>query len=772
MRLIAIGFLAGILLVQQLPALPSPWWGLLAVPMAVLWRRWPRVAAASLAILVGVMWVTLRAGFILDDHLNPQLEGADIVVTGVVADIPRPGEPGQRFPFDVLHAKQDGAAVRVPKRLQLALYDPDYRPQAGEAWRFSVRLKRPHGFQNPGGYDYEARLFQERIRATGYVRMEEEPALLDAAPAGYALQRLRARLSSSIARAVDGHASAGMIVAFANGDETLIGDPQWEVLARTGTTHLIAISGMNIGLVAGIAFLLMRRLWALPGRTVLWLPAQQAGALAALLAGTGYAALAGFAIPTQRALVMLAMVLIGVLARRPIVISEILAAALLAVLVFDPLSVMDRGFWLSFLAVAILVYVGRDLAGARGWRARAAQFPRLQWAVTIGLFPALLLMTQQSSLVAPFANLAAIPVIETLVIPATLLGAATSAAGLDELAGVILRLAASVMDALWRMLEWFAGLSWSVVSLPSPPAWTYAAAAVGIVWLLAPRGFPARYIGALWLLPLLFVSAPALHAGEWRFTLLDVGQGLASVVRTANHVLVYDTGARVSARFDTGRMVVGPYLRSLGITRIDRLIVSHGDNDHAGGAAYLRSAFPVVSVWSSDPDAVPGAELCTAPVRGEWDGVTFELLHPNAAMPEGLSKNDRSCVLRVSGPGGSVLLPGDIEADAEAWLLESGVPLHADILVAAHHGSKTSSTDEFIAAVAPRAVLFAAGYRSRFGHPHPDVVARYRKHGVRRFDSASDGAVEFRFDAAGWSVSRLRRDRGHYWQRETCAPVC
>ncbi len=765
MHLIAAGFLAGILVVQQLSALPSLAWTLLAIPLCLAYR-WPRLLALGLAVLAGAMWVTLRAGAVLADRLDPALEGADLLVEGIVADIPKPAEYGLRFPFDVRRAFRDGVAVQAPQRILLNLYQRDYVPKAGEMWRLSVRLKRPHGFQNPGGYDYEARLFHERVRATGYVRMDEDPARLDATPAWYGLQRFRGRLSGAIQSAIASSPVRGMIVAFANGDETGIAGEQWDVLARTGTTHLIAISGMNIGLVAGIAFFLARYLWALPGVTVLWLPAQHAGAIAALCAGAGYAALAGFAIPTQRALVMLAVALLGILMRWPLTVSRILACALFAVLVYDPLAVMDAGFWLSFLAVAVLIMAGRDLPRAAHWRDRAWQFGRLQWAVTIGLFPVLLAMQQQANVIAPVANLAAVPVIEIAVIPLTLAGVVAMGAGFDWIAHVILSAAVVVLECLWRLLEMMAGFSWSLVYLPSPPAWAYACALVGILLLLAPRGFPARHVGMVWMLPLLLSPRAPPDAGTWDFAVLDVGQGLATVVRTANHTLVYDAGPRLNARFDSGRTVVAPYLRAKGIDRIDRLIVSHGDNDHAGGIAHLRSAFSAGPVLTSDPGAVPDTEACRAGAKWEWDGVAFEMLFPDDAATGEVSDNNRSCVLRVTGPGGSVLLPGDIEALAEAFLVESGAPLAADVLVAPHHGSKTSSTDEFIAAVNPAAVVFAAGYRSRFGHPHRDVVARYRDAGVRCFDSPRDGAVEFHFTAAGWTVSRYRHDRRRYWWRE------
>ena len=714
--------------------------------------------------LVGMLWITWRAGLVLNDSLDPALEGQDMEVQGWIADLPQLTDRGMRFVFDIQSAQRDGKSIAIPHRIELSVYDRTLQVHAGEQWRLPVRLKRPRGFQNPGGFDHEAHLFQQRIRATGYVRAEPGARRLAAATASpwrYRLHHYRELIGMRIAALLPGDPMAGMVTALANGDQRALDSTQWPILQRTGTIHLVAISGMQVSLVAGVVFFLMRWLWSLPGYTVLRLPAPQAGAVAAVVAGVGYAALAGFSIPTQRALIMLMVILAGTLLQRRVAPSFILAAALLLVLVYDPLSVMAGGFWLSFLAVAAILYVVQGRKTDRGMIGRWRQWTRVQWAVTLGLAPVLLLLFQQASVSAPLANAIAIPVIDLVVVPATLAGVASLGFAPEGVALFLFKTAAVTLGELWRVLEILAKLPHSVWSQHSPLPWTLAAAAVGVLLLLAPRGWPGRWFGGIWLLPLFFVRPPLPAMGEVRFTLLDVGQGLAAVVLTRHHAVVYDTGPGFSSRFDAGRAVVAPYLRQAGVQRMDLLIISHGDNDHLGGAASLREEIAADRVLSSIPERVPGASLCSAPETWEWDGVRFTLIHPTQA---GLRHNNSSCVLHIQSAYGSLLLPGDIEREAEAMLVEKvGEGLQSDVLVAPHHGSKTSSTEDFVAHTRPRIVLFPVGYRNRYHHPHPTVLGRYEKVAQEIYDSPRQGAIEIQFGPPGIVVSGYRNHHRRYW---------
>jgi competence protein ComEC len=697
----------------------------------------------------------VRAGWILDDALPRELEGQDLVIAGHIADIPQETGFGARFLFDVESAWRADTPVTIPARISLSGRPQGTTPRAGERWRLAVRLTRPHGFQNSGGFDYEGYLFRNRIRARGYVR--DWVAVLPDPSGRYAIDRVRERIGERIRAALDDSPQAGIVEALANGHARGIQPGQWDVLRATGTLHLVAISGLHISLIGGIAFFIARFLWSLPGYTVLRLPAPVAGAIGALLAATAYAALAGFVVPAQRALIMLAVAMLGVLLRRRYLPSELLAAALLAVLVFDPLAVMASGFWLSFAAVAVILFVAHDPARPL-WR----RVGFIQVAIALGLAPLTLWMFQQVSLTGPLANLLAIPVFDFAVVPLVLAGIVSLGLGIETFTVWLFQAAAWLLDQLWPALEWLAQLSWSQWWQPPPGVVALGCAAVGLLILFAPRGWPARWVGVVWLLPLVAVEPNTLASGEVRFTVLDVGQGLAAVVRTANHTLVYDTGPRFSASFDTGESVVAPYLRQAGVRQIDALVISHGDNDHAGGADSVRQAMTVSRLLSSVPALEGIAEPCTEGARWQWDGVEFELFNPPPGVTS--SHNNASCVLRVRGPHGAILLPGDIEAKAEKRLVSRyGDGLRADVLVAPHHGSKTSSSPAFIAAVRPRHVIYAAGYRSRHGHPHAQVTERYDRHVARSHASPERGAVEFELTERGifWSAWREREHR--YW---------
>ena len=755
MRAAAIAFLAGILSVQQLAALPSLYWTLLLLPALVLSLWHPRWL--PLVFFVGgFAWITWRAELILQDHLPPALEGRDIVLEGYIADLPQPTEYGSRFIFDVVRARADDAPVTVPARVRLSS-DRQINVHAGESWRFTVRLRRPHGLQNPGGYDYEAFLFRNRLRATGYVRSEPSPVRLDVTSAAYTIHRLRDWIGDRIRAVLGENNYTGLIVALVNGDSGGVTDTQWETLRRTGTLHLVAISGLHISLIAGVFYWVVRWLWSLPGVTVLTMPAQFAGALGGLLGATAYAALAGFVIPTQRALIMLAVAMGAVLLRRRLPPSQLLAVALVSVLVFDPFSVMAPGFWLSFTAVAVIVYV---LHGAPNVASVWRKFGYLQLAIAVGMLPLMLWLFQRISLVAPLANLVAVPTFDALVVPLTLFGALGAGFGWDHVAAFAFRIAAALLDFLWRLLDWLSSLDYAQWAQHRPPGWTLVCAVLGIAILLAPRGWPGRAIGLVWLLPIVLVRPPTPLHGEVWFALLDVGQGLAAVVRTQNHVLVFDSGARWSDRSDAGRAVVVPYLRANGVSRVDTLLISHGDRDHAGGAASIAADIPVTRTVSGAIDVL--GDTCHAGMSWRWDDVDFMVLNPVGSPSR---RNNSSCVLHVHSRFGSILLPADVEKSAEQHLVRrSRAELHADILVAPHHGSGTSSTPEFIDAVQPAYVVFPVGYRNRYHHPDPAVRSRYGERGARQYDSTNSGAIEFKVRESGIDVSEFRARHRRYWQ--------
>ncbi len=783
MRIAALGFALGVWLLQRQADLPAAAWlaAALAAACALLFaaRFWKRLVPLSAALafcafaLLGFSWSALLADLRLADRLDAELEGRDVAVTGVVAALPQETERGLRFDFDV-----ESAPAGVPSHLALSWYASAAQEvpplRAGERWRLTLRLRRPHGGVNPHGFDYEAWLLERGIRATGYVALpsargpaaaREAPLRIDAfvpRPA-YAIERLRQAVRERFDAALPGAPYAGVLVALAIGEQRAIGAADWQLFARTGVSHLMSISGLHVTMVAGLFAGLVSFFWRRVPRLALALPAQKAAALAGFLAALAYCLISGYAVPAQRTLYMVGVVAAALWLGWLTSATRVLAAALLVVLLLDPWAVLSPGFWLSFGAVAVIFWVAGERGGSPHW---LAQWARVQWAVTVGLAPLLLVLFQQVSLVSPLANAVAIPLVSLVITPLALAGAVLPF-------DAILVLAHALTQGLVALLEWLARLPGAVWQQHAPAAWTLPLALCGIAWMLCPRGFPARAMGALLLAPMFAVRPPGPAPGELWLTVLDVGQGTAVVARTENHALLYDAGPAFGASADSGSRVVLPYLRGEGVTRLDALVVSHDDNDHAGGAASVLDALPVGMLWASLP---PGHALLDAPTwrlpcvagRGwTWDGVSFEFLHPAGGLEAGprVRANNRSCVLRITAGGGRVLLAGDIERAAERELLQrSPGSLAAEALLVPHHGSASSSTAEFVARVAPRWALFAVGYRNRFGHPREEVLARYRDAGSTLLRTDAQGALQLRFRPGGVEVLAERERARRYWQ--------
>jgi competence protein ComEC len=752
-----LAFAAGILLFQQAAELPGA--GVLAggLLLAVAALRWSLLPLAAWA---GVAWFAWHASDLLATGLPEALDRVDVTVTGTVATLPLRSGRATRFEF-LPDVRQVAVDVILPKRLRLAWYGTHPPLKAGERWRLRLRLKRPRGFANPAGFDYEGWLFRRGIRATGYVR--DHPAntgLGTAAGPLAALQRLRQRLADRLDEALATSPRRGLVAALALGERGAIAQDQWQVLRRTGTSHLVAISGLHLGLVAGLMFALARWAWSCSATLTRRGPAPLAAAWATLPAAALYAGLAGLSVPTQRALVMVVVVLTATLLRRALGPGRGLALALASVLLLDPLAPGAAGFWLSFGAVAAILYV---VAWRQPGVARLRRWIGVQLALAVALAPLLVAAFQQVPLVAPLANLVAVPLVGLVLVPLVLL-ATLLLLPLPTLGGALLAVADRLLEYAWIPLEALADWPLAERGFAAPPLGLAIVGIVGALLLLVPRGLPLRLPGVVLLLPMLTYQPPApAHGAAW-LTLLDVGQGLAAVVRTRNHLLVFDTGPAYSPRFDAGSAALAPLLHGLGRRRVDAVVVSHGDSDHAGGLRSLLAAVTVDRLLvGPGVTASVAAEPCRAGQGWRWDGVEFALLAPTEAR----AGNDGSCVLRVEAGGGTLLLTGDIEADAERTLLATGDDaLRATVLQVPHHGSRTSSTPAFIAAVAPRLALVASGWRNRFGLPDAGVVDRYRAAGAMVLDTATAGAVEVRLPAVAGAptVSERRQVSRRFWR--------
>jgi competence protein ComEC len=746
----------------------------------------PLLLAAALlcGAMSGAGLAGWRAVAYASGALEPALEGRDLQVVGVVSQMPQRSESGTRFHLDVESARwadpDADAPPSAPARIALGWYaqgtglwgraSEGRAPSAstvgslhaGERWRLTVRLKAPHGNLNPHGFDSELWLWEQGVHANGYVRTGAR----DAAPEYVAttwlhpVERAREAVRDAVFERVADRRQAGVIAALVTGDQGAIDRADWDVFRATGVAHLMSISGLHITMFAWLAAHIVGAVWRRSRRLMLRLPAQQAALAGGVLLATLYALFSGWGVPSQRTVWMLATVaLLRLTGRRwPWPHVWLLTAAV--VVAIDPWALMQAGFWLSFVAVGVLFATDAAVPIERkpGAATRVFKLFREQWVITLALTPLSLLLFQQVSLVGLLANAIAIPWV-TLVVTPLVMGGAIVAPLWD--------LAAWAVQALAVLLQWFAALPFATLSMAAPPWWMAACGVAGGVLLAMPLPWSMRTLGLPLLLPVLLWQAPRPAPGEFDLLAADIGQGNAVLVRTATHSLLYDTGPRYSLESDAGHRVLVPLLRAYD-ERLDMLLLSHRDIDHTGGAPAVLAMQPQAALLSSIEAAHPlrtqrPGRTCEAGQQWDWDGVHFELLHPLASdYAAGLKPNAISCVLRIGNGRATALLAGDIERDQERSLVQRGGPLAADVLLAPHHGSKSSSSARLLDAVHPRIVLVQAGYRNRFGHPAEEVVARYLERGVRVVESTRCGAAHWTSAQPG-DVACERERHARYW---------
>ncbi len=729
----ALGFLLGVVCFQQLPCLPDGLWYLFFLPLLPLTRH-RRKLLLPLAFLAGFSWSHASALFNEPPIIPREWLGRNLQVVGQVLDLPEKQVRRQRFYFLAKVLQDDGRRLQGNWKLRLSWYGESPDLAAGETLRLCLRIKVARAYRNPGGFDYLAWLYARGVRYTGYVCEDDFQRL---ASPGISVDALRQRLADFIAGADLGAEAAAVLKALVVGDRSGLTREERLLFSHSGTSHLMAISGLHVGLVAGLLYLAFGWLWRrFPGLCSRW-PARVAAVFPAMLGAVAYAALAGFSIPTRRALIMLLLVFLATAWRRRTSPANLLSLALLVVLLADPLAVVSVGFWLSFGAVAAIVWLS-ERPGRFLWL-------KLQFGIALALAPVLVWQQLPVSLLGPVVNLLAIPLFSLFIVPLALVGALLGQ-GWASLGRSVLQLDAWVLERFLSVLKWLmeAGPQMSLTLLPEPLLMVLS----GIPLLAL---FPAIRPGWRWvaglpglvaLVILLQRDAPPA-AGNFRLTLLDVGQGLSAVVRTASHVLVFDTGPAFPSGFNTGDAVLLPWLRRQGVAAVDMLILSHNDLDHVGGARALLQAMPVADIRSGEAISLPGQSpgRCRAGQLWWWDGVRFEILYPPSGS--GVQGNEASCVLRVSSNGDSLLLVGDIEKAGEQWLLANASGhLRSTLIVAAHHGSNSSSTKEFVAAVSPAQVLYAAGKDNRWGFPRPEVVARWASVGSGDANTAESGALQ------------------------------
>ena len=708
-------------------------------------------------IVVAFCWTGLTAADQLAARWPAEADGTDVELVGWIDGLPSHDAGRTVFSLRVV----DAATQVLLRRVRLSWYDPAPALVAGQTLQVVARLRSPRGLVNPGVFEYERWLFLEGFDATGYVRSGR----VDASGRfglGQLWLTVRANLVARIGRLVEGPDAIALIQALALGERSGFEDRHWTVLQRTGTSHLVAVSGLHIGLIAALAYALVLRLVLLMPYT-LACRAHSLAAASCIVPAIAYAALAGFSLPTRRALVMLLVVQVLIIARRRWPLGSALGLALILVLFFDPLASLTASFWLSFGAVALLIMASTNVVGPpQGYRSRRLAlllgFGRLQFALTLGLAPLVIWFFGQVSLVSLVVNLIAIPVFSLIVVPLSLITALIAVFGSE--ASVIASVSGTIAETVWQLLEYSGSGRFAAFELPRPPLPVLLLGVVAIVISTVRHRMPGRRLAMLGLVPLALNHHEALAPGFVRATILDVGHGLAVAIETAEHRVLYDAGPVFRSGFDAGAEIVAPALDALGRRPLDLMIVSHGDSDHAGGAAAILAHYPESHAMAGPDVKQLTGQRCVAGQSWTWDEVHFSVLHPPDGS--GVSGNDSSCVIRIETRSGSLLLTGDIETRAEAMLGEKS-ELAADVVVVPHHGSLTSSTIAFVAAVAPELAIVSVGYHNRWNFPRPEVRQRWEDVGATVLVTGDHGAIDVSFGVEGLEVSALRYLRRRYW---------
>ena len=731
-----LAFASGVCLNLIVADTPSSCWLIISTMLLLgMIIRFPsKFATTIFAIYLGFVWMACHINHHLSTELPYAVEGQLVQISGTIISIPEQHGLGLKFNFKVQSLQHASEHWPAPGVVQLSWYHSKQRLTVGDSWSLYVKLKRPRAFANPGGFDTEKYFFQQRIYALGVVNNKQPVKLIASKLSSQPINRLRQHLLEIITDLAGPEEFFGIITALILGIKSYIPIQQLTVLRDTGTAHLMAISGLHIGLLAATIFFVIKITY----RKLLFrysITAPIIAALVALIITISYALLAGFAIATQRALIMVIVMLWSILARRKVTIMQGYCFSMLGVLCIDPFAVMSVGFWLSFIAVALLLIASVGVTGITKWC-------KPQLALLFGMLPLTALYFQQITFIAPLANLIAIPIVSIIIVPLLILAIVTMMINF-HISKILLLSANNILHGLWYYLEHINHLHAVYVTASAAPIWLVVCAIIGSFWLFAPRGIPGRYWGLLPLLAIFIPKTSVLEQGQLEFTLLDVGQGLAAVIKTKNHVLVYDTGP--------GPNIVWPFLKSQGISKINTLMISHADKDHIGGAKGLLQHIMVEQVLTSDTNALltHQPQQCVIGQHWQWDGVDFKVLHPpNLAIVKknkNNKRNNNSCVLLVQSSEQRLLLTGDIEAVSEQLLVKNfAKQLAADILVVPHHGSKSSSSLEFIKAVQPQYAIISVGHINQYGHPKQQVLSRYQSLDINILTTAEHGAILFK----------------------------
>lgn len=737
-----LAFFAGDLLLQKFSFIPNAMHLVMLIPLVVIvcsvFWKYRKIVLVTLFFIFGFDYSSWYVHQHLDWMLPKKYENKPVLVSGYVVSIPQLTRWNSDFYFMLDRLAENKAHALI----HLSMQATSKRMIVGDKWLFLVRLKQIHGLRNPGGFDYEAWSAQRGLRATGYVVQNQKNHLLSHHWYYQPIDHFRQKIQLKLKPILPVDPRANWLLALIIGERHGVPVQDWQILRKTGTNHLMAVAGLHIGMLAACAHFLVHLVWRRSSTLLLFVPVQIASMASAVLVGITYSFLAGFSVPTQRACVMLCVVAMILLLRRKILAWHVWGLALWFVLLFNPLSVLTESFWLSFVTIALIIYGMRGRLAASGWWWK---WGRVQWVIGVGLIPLTLLLFQQASILGFIANCIAIPWLGCLVLPFCLLSLAFLWP-LPMIAKWCLLLANFFLAILWTLLGFISELPAAVWSQSIVNDTQAICGMIGVTLMLMPNGFPGRWLSILWLLFVFVYPASRPQKGEFWLTLLDVGQGLSAVVQTHSHVLIFDTGARFGDRMNMGESVVLPFLAHYQWQKIDMLIISHGDNDHIGGADIILHTLPVKLILTSVPNKLlpMHSHLCLSGMQWDWDDVNFKIIYPYYGK---LSRgNDSSCVLKISNNHSSILLTGDIEKLAEQDILSTTKSdlLHTTVLIAPHHGSKTSGLTEFVNTVRPTWVLYPVGYENRYHFPHFSVTQAYKNLGAKQLATSVSGAITFK----------------------------
>lgn len=759
--LIAFAFLAGNLIVQSLPELPSKSILIIALFITLLAVPHP-LARICGAMVAGFCWTFSVASSHSNDILPITLEKQRVTFAGTVATIPV--HYGDIISFVIFPDQPPTGPIKLPRKISLKIYQDKGKGavldhgaiRVNDRIEVQAKLSRPRGYANPGVFDYEQWLFAQRIGARGYVYHFH---LLERKSSGWGLNDLRQFFITRLKAYESSIAHTGSIIALGLGFSSAIPRPENDMLIATGVRHLFAVSGLHINLVFAFFFLIFRYLYARILLSISTYPTRSAALLMALPATVAYAVLAGFSLPTQRALVALIGVVIAWHCKRKLSAGQVLCAVAIAILLYDPLATLSISFWLSFGATALIVFYLYSESKGKVWL-RLAKF---QIYLSLGMACLSMLLFSRGSLTALMANLVTVPYVSFVLLPASLISV-LALPWEGVISETLVQVTSGLYGIFWSIITGFYdyGIEWYW----QVPGWIFALLIAGLLLIKVLPRYRYKALALTLCLPFLYnQNAHFPEPGTFKIDFLDVGQGLSVLIRTHRKVLLYDAGPSFRSGFNTGDAVVIPYLRSLAIGKLDMLIVSHRDNDHSGGIAAVLNNINVQQILSGEPlqGSLPGLDMpCHAGQSWVWDGVRFEILHPR--IGSSWSGNNASCVLKVSNDCHSVLLAGDIEIAAERSLLND-TRLQSDVLLVPHHGSKTSSSERFIEAVNPQFAIAATGYKNRYGFPDPDIVKRYHLRDIYITNTDNSGMVSlYAQNSAPISIESWRKQRRRYWR--------